>query len=93
MSDSPNVMRGKHKGVLKLIKDSHAPHLLDLGGCSLHDISSTVVYATKEFGQDIEDFLQDLFYFFRNHPAAVEDFKGHLILFDLEQKTQDSMLC
>ena len=49
MSDSPNVMRGKHKGVLKLIKDSHAPHLLDLGGCSLHHISSTVVYATKEF--------------------------------------------
>ena len=56
MSDSSNVMGGKHKGVLKLIKDRHAPHMLDLGGCSLHHISNTVVYATKEFGEDIEDF-------------------------------------
>ena len=63
MSDSPNVMRRKHKGVLKLIKDRHAPHLLDLGGCS-HHISNTVVYTTKEFGEVIEEFLQDLFYFF-----------------------------
>lgn len=84
MSDSPNVMRGEKGGVIKILKDK-MPHLIDIGGCTLHHISNAAKYASKEFGEDIEEFIEDVFYFFRNHPAQVEDLAYHQDLLDLEK--------
>lgn len=38
MYDSPAVMRGKYKGVVTQFKNKYAPHIIDLGGCSLHHV-------------------------------------------------------
>ena len=52
--------------------------MLDLGGCSLHHISNTMERILKIS-------FRTYSIFFRNHPTAVKDFKGHQILLDLEQ--------
>ena len=69
MSDSPNVMRGDHKGVIAQITKKYAPHLIDLGGCSLHHVSNAVKNATPKLhkAEKIEEFLQDTSSFFSFH--------------------------
>lgn len=84
MSDSPNVMRGRRSGVITQLKEV-MPHLIDIGGCTLHHVSNAAKYAAGEFGEHIEEFVQDLFYFFRNHPSVVEDLEYHQKIMDLEE--------
>ena len=84
MSDSPNVMRGKRSGVIKQLT-SVMPHLIDIGGCTLHHVSNAAKYASQEFGEPVEEFVQDLFYFFRNHPSAVQDLEYYQKILNIEQ--------
>ena len=48
MTDNPNVMRGQFKGVVTKIKSEHANHLVDIGGCSLHQVSNAVKNSLPE---------------------------------------------
>ena len=78
MSDSPSVMRGPYTGVITQMKEN-APHLIDLGGCSLHHVSNAVKNATEKLykAEDIEEFLQDVSTFFSFHVEFAEEF-SHL---------------
>lgn len=84
MSDSPNVMRGQRSGVITQLKQL-MPHLIDIGGCTLHHVSNAAKYASEEFGETIEEFVQDLFYFFRNHPSVVEDLEYYQKIMEIEE--------
>ena len=57
MSNSPNVMRGDHKGVITQITKNYVPHLIDFCGCSLHHVSNAVKNATPKLhkGEKIEE--------------------------------------
>ena len=76
MSDSPNTMRGPYKGVVTQITKNYAPHLMDLGGCSLHYASNAVKNATHKLykAEEIEEFLQDSSTFFSFHVEFAEEF-------------------
>lgn len=76
MSDSPNVMRGDYKGVITQITKKYAPHLVDLGGCSLHYVSNAVKNATHKLykAEEVEEFLQDTSSFFSFHVEFAEEF-------------------
>ena len=77
MSDSPNVMRGEHNGVITPITRKYAPHLIDLGGCSLHYVSNAVKNATQKLykAEEVEEFLQDICSFFSFHVEFAEEFR------------------
>ena len=82
MSDSPSVMRGKYQGVVTQFKEKYAPHIIDLGGCSLHLVSNAVKNATEKLykADDIEEFLQAISTFFSYHVEFAEEFE------DLQEK-------
>ena len=85
MSDSPNVMRGKTNGVLAIIKKKYAPHMIDIGGCSLHHIHNAVSYATGQLGDDIEEFVVDIFAFFKHRSGLWEDYAELQSLLDIPE--------
>ena len=89
MSDSPSVMRGKYQGVVTQFKEKYAPHIIDLGGCSLHLVSNAVKNATEKLykADDIEEFLQDISTFFSYHVEFAEEFE------DLQEKLQIPQHC
>lgn len=76
MSDNPSVMRGVHSGVQVRIK-KHAPHLMDIGGCSLHIVHNGVSYAITELLliEEAEELCQDLHTYWQRHPDDNDDFK------------------
>ena len=75
MSDSPSVMRGKYNGVITKLKEN-APHIIDLGGCSLHHVSNSVKNATEKLykADEIDEFLHDVCSFFSRHVQFAEEF-------------------
>ena len=89
MSDSPAVMRGKYQGVVTQFRNEHSPHIIDLGGCSLHHVSNAVRNATDKLYKagDIEEFLQDICTFFNNHVEFAEEFD------DLQQQLNIPQHC
>lgn len=66
MSDSCNVMRGIHKGVVTQLRNKHAKHVIDIGGCSLHHVSNACEHALKELFMfdEMEELAQDTSTFF-----------------------------
>ena len=66
MSDNCNVMRGIHNGVVTQLKDKHAKHVIDIGGCSLHHISNACEHALKELFRfkELEEFVHNSSTFF-----------------------------
>ena len=85
MSDSPNVMRGKKSGVIALVKNRYAPHLLDIGGCALHYIHNSVSYATESLGDEIEEFAVDVHSFFKHRTRLCDEFKEVQTLLELPE--------
>ena len=63
----------------------HVFHISSIGGCTLHHVSNAAKYASQEFGEPVEEFVQDLFYFFRNHPSAVQDLEYYKKILDIEE--------
>ena len=86
MTDNPNVMRGKYKGVVKQIALKHANHFVDTGGCSLHHIANTVSNSVPELHlyEQLEDFIQDTSSFF-SHVQFAEKFSEIQEIFDVEK--------
>ena len=76
MSDSPNLMRGKYEGVVTRMTQDYAPHIVDLGGCSLHHVNNAIKNATYKLhkAEYVEEFLQDLSSFFSFHVEFAEEF-------------------
>ena len=75
MSDSPNVMRGKHGGVFKRLQQE-VPHVLDTGGCHLHHVHNSAAAAAKMLKEPVSEFLVDVFTFFKysaERRAGLED--------------------
>ena len=84
MSDSPNVMRGQHKGVIVKLKEE-APQLIDFGGCSLHHIHNAVSYACESLGSEAEYFADDIFLFFKYRTSLYHKYQLIQQLLDLEE--------
>ena len=86
MSDSPNVMRGIHKGVFTQIVSKYASHIIDTGGCSLHHVSNTAKNSLPELHMmdELEEFLQDISAFFTFHVEFSEKFAHIQNIFNLE---------
>ena len=87
MSDNCNVMRGVHNGVVTQLKDKHAKHVIDIGGCSLHHISNACKHALKELFrfEELEEFVQDTSTFFSNHVHYVDKLKELQKALELEE--------
>lgn len=85
MSDSPNVMRGRFTGVLSKIKSQYAPHLLDVGGCSLHHVHNAVSYAIDALDEDVEEFTVNIFGFFKHRAGLWEEFQGIQKILEIEE--------
>ena len=87
MTDNPNVMRGKYKGVVKQITSKHANHLIDIGGCSLHHIANAVSNSLPELHryEQVEDFVQDISSFFSFHVQFAEKFSNIQEIFNLDK--------
>ena len=87
MTDNPNVMRGCFNGVVTQIKNEHANHLADIGGCSLHLTANVVKNSLPELYlcDDIEDFLQDISAFFSFHVEFAELFSEIQAIYSLEK--------
>jgi len=64
MTDSPAVMVGQKKGFLTLLKKV-APHVIDIGRCSLHHVANAVKYACETLGRLVEEFADDVFNYFQ----------------------------
>lgn len=64
MTDSPAVMVGQKKGFLTLLKKI-APHIIDIGRCSLHHVANAVKYAFETLGRLVEEFADDVFHYFQ----------------------------
>ena len=67
MTDNPNVMRGVLTGVVTQLKSKYADHLIDIGGCSLHHVSSFFTFHV-EFCEKF------------SHIQEIFDLKKHRIL-------------
>ena len=80
-------MRGFFNGVVTKIKSEYASHLIDIGGCSLHQISNAVKNSLSELYlcNDLEDFLQDISAFFSFHVEFCEPFSHIQEVFSLEK--------
>ena len=76
MSDSPSVMRGAVRGVVTVIKRDHAPHLIDISGCSLHTVSNAVKGALEKLDlyDELEEFVQDVSSFMKSHISLTDEF-------------------
>lgn len=87
MSDSPNVMRGIHKGVVTQISSKYASHIIDIGGCSLHLSDNSIKNSLPELYKmdDIEEFLQDLSGFFSFHVAISEKYSHIQDIYNIEK--------
>ena len=87
MTDNLNVMRGQFKGVVTKIKSEHANHLVDIGGCSLHQVSNAVKNSLPELYlcNELEEFLQDISTFFKHHVAFCEPFSHIQDIFDIPE--------
>ena len=87
MSDSPQVMRGIHKGVVTQISSKFARHIFDIGGCSLHHVSNSIKNSLPELYKmdEIEDFLQDISAFFSFHVEFCDEYAHIQDIFNLEK--------
>lgn len=84
MSDSCNTMRGKKSGVIVRLQ-AELPHLIDIGGCSLHHVHNSVRNSISEIDLiDLEQTLSDIFNFFR-YNSYDSDYKISASLADVEK--------
>jgi hypothetical protein len=37
------------------------PHIVDMGGCTLHNVHNAVRYAVEAFQRDVEDLLSEIY--------------------------------
>ena len=69
MSDSASVMRGQKGGVISILKKDN-PNLLDVGGCSMHHVHNSVEKAMSSLGEELEEVIDDAFFYLRCAKAA-----------------------
>ena len=69
-SDNCNVMKGKHKGVIALIRKKNAS-VMDLG-CICHLTNLCNVAAMKSLPMSLDDLLVDIFYHFDKRCIRVQ---------------------
>lgn len=74
-SDNCSVMKGKHKGVIKLIKDRN-PNVLDLG-CIAHYTNLCLKDAKKDFPFKVDELLTDIYYHFDKSSKRCEELKDY----------------
>ena len=83
MSDSCNTMRGRKSGVIIRLQAA-LPHLIDIGGCSLHHVHNSVRNSISEIDLiDLEQTLSDIFNFFRYNSHS-SDYKISTSLANVE---------
>ncbi|XP_067949658.1 uncharacterized protein [Watersipora subatra] len=84
-SDNCNVMKGKHKGVIRLIRDQN-PNVVDMG-CICHLCNLCVKKASQALPFSVDDLLVDIHYHFDNSMPRTEELKSYFAAYpDLEYK-------
>lgn len=76
LMDSCNVMRGKKNGVEARLRNTVAPHLLDIDGDSCHHIHGCCKKFTSAFGGIIERLFSDIFCDFKYSPVFQQSLQG-----------------
>ena len=74
LMDSCGVMRGSRKGVEKRVRDTVAPHLLDIDGDVCHHLHNVAKKFCEPFDKHVENFFTDL----HTHFKASPDLRGYL---------------
>ena len=74
-SDNCAVMKGKHNGVIKLIRDKNK-NVLDLG-CIAHLTNLCLVAAKIGFPFKVDELLTDIYYHFEKSSKRTEALKGY----------------
>ena len=75
MSDIPHLMRGSKNGVITQNKEKFNPHILDVGGCSLHYISNTVSHDVETLATKSNSYASMFLYFSSIWPLMCSQFK------------------
>ena len=80
LMDTCSVMRGSKTGLEKRIRDTVAPHLLDIDGDSCHHVHNVVKLFTIQFGLFVESLFRDIYRDF----VSVENTVGNMLSFEFD---------
>ena len=92
LMDSCNVMRGSKSGLETRIRQSHAPHLLDIDGDSCHHIHNAAKKMCEPFQNWVERMLQDLHNDFKWSPDLREALQEICIMLNIKFTMPERMV-
>ena len=74
-SDGPNVNKKVSKNINEWLKELGHSKLIDIGTCNLHMVHNVFLKSLNAFGNEISDFIIDIYYFFKQWPTRKADFE------------------
>lgn len=74
-SDGPNVNKAVWRLLNEELKASRSVGLIDIGTCNIHTIHNAFLKGIKELGDDVNDLIINVFYFFDGWPTRCEDYQ------------------
>ncbi len=75
-TDGPNVNKSLRNKLIDAQKDLGCPPLVDVGSCNLHTIHNSFKAGVNSVSHwSVEEFLTDIFYYFKNFPSRQEDYR------------------
>ncbi|KAG4072228.1 hypothetical protein HA402_005950 [Bradysia odoriphaga] len=83
-TDGPNLNLLFHKLLKAQLKEEYDKTIIDFGTCNLHKVHNGFSTAIKELSFDINAFVYDVWYFFKNSSARREDYKLSELVTEIE---------
>nr|XP_042906662.1 zinc finger BED domain-containing protein 5-like [Parasteatoda tepidariorum] len=80
--DNASSMIGKHKGLTKYLLEKNSKMIINK--CACHLLHLAAKKGAKELPLNVEDFLIDVFYYFKKSSKRIEAFKACQIFCDLD---------
>ena len=75
-SDGPNVNKSLKNKLFDTLKALRCPSLVDIDSCNLHTIHNAFKTGVTSVSHwSIEEFLSDIFYYFKNFLSRAENYK------------------
>lgn len=85
-TDGPNLNLSFRTLLKKQLKENHDKTIIDFGTCNLHKVHNGYSTALKELTFDINTFLYNVWYFFKNSSARREDYKFSELITEIESQ-------
>lgn len=83
-TDGPNLNLLFHKLLKSELKENHDKTIIYVGTCGLHKVHNGFATALKELSFDINSFVYNIWYFFKNSSARREDYKLRELITEIE---------